>query len=64
LLQGREQVAVLVCADKSPVLVAELGQDLKGAVPLYRRIPKLKHFPIVNQKEFTIINVGKLSDFA
>jgi large subunit ribosomal protein L15 len=31
-------------------------------LPLYRRIPKLKHFPIVNQKKFTIINVGKLSD--
>lgn len=33
-----------------------------GQLPLYRRIPKLKHFPIVNQKKFTIINVGKLSD--
>ncbi|MGD1905029.1 MAG: 50S ribosomal protein L15 [Leptolyngbyaceae cyanobacterium] len=32
-----------------------------GQLPLYRRIPKLKHFPIVNQKEFTIINVSKLS---
>jgi large subunit ribosomal protein L15 len=35
-----------------------------GQLPLYRRIPKLKHFPIVNQKAFTIINVGKLSDLA
>ncbi|MDA0265853.1 MAG: 50S ribosomal protein L15 [Cyanobacteria bacterium] len=33
-----------------------------GQLPLYRRVPKLKHFTIVNQKEFTIINVGKLSD--
>ena len=30
-------------------------------MPLYRRIPKLKHFELVNQKEFTIINVGKLA---
>jgi large subunit ribosomal protein L15 len=35
-----------------------------GQLPLYRRIPKLKHFPIVNQKAFTIINVGKLSGLA
>ncbi len=33
-----------------------------GQLPLYRRVPKLKHFTIVNQKKFTIINVGKLSD--
>jgi len=33
-----------------------------GQMPLYRRIPKLKHFELVNQKEFTIINVGKLAD--
>ena len=33
-----------------------------GQMPLYRRIPKLKHFELVNQKEFTIINVAKLSD--
>ncbi|NJN20227.1 MAG: 50S ribosomal protein L15 [Leptolyngbya sp. RL_3_1] len=35
-----------------------------GQLPLYRRIPKLKHFPLVNQKVFTIINVGKLSDLS
>jgi large subunit ribosomal protein L15 len=33
-----------------------------GQLPLYRRIPKLKHFPVVNRKEYTIINVGKLAD--
>lgn len=31
-----------------------------GQLPLYRRIPKLKHFPVVNRKVFTIINVGDL----
>ncbi|MBF2080285.1 MAG: 50S ribosomal protein L15, partial [Synechococcales cyanobacterium T60_A2020_003] len=33
-----------------------------GQMPLYRRIPKLKHFPLVNRKQFTVINVGKLAD--
>ena len=28
-----------------------------GQLPLYRRIPKLKHFPLVNQKHYTVINV-------
>lgn len=32
-----------------------------GQLPLYRRIPKLKHFPVVNRKVFTIINVGDLA---
>lgn len=32
-----------------------------GQLPLYRRIPKLKHFPIVNRKHFTIINVEDLA---
>jgi large subunit ribosomal protein L15 len=31
-----------------------------GQMPLYRRIPKLKHFKVINPKEFTIINVSKL----
>lgn len=31
-------------------------------MPLYRRIPKLKHFPLVNPKVFTIINVKGLAD--
>ncbi|MEM7793844.1 MAG: 50S ribosomal protein L15 [Cyanobacteria bacterium P01_C01_bin.118] len=33
-----------------------------GQLPLYRRIPKLKHFPIVNQKVFTVLNVARLAD--
>jgi large subunit ribosomal protein L15 len=33
-----------------------------GQMPLYRRLPKLKHFPLVNPKEFTVINVGRLAD--
>ncbi|MGF1480341.1 MAG: 50S ribosomal protein L15 [Cyanophyceae cyanobacterium] len=32
-----------------------------GQMPLYRRIPKLKHFPIVNPRSYTIINVGALA---
>ena len=32
-----------------------------GQMPLYRRVPKLKHFPIVNQNNFTVINVSKLN---
>ena len=32
-----------------------------GQMPLYRRVPKLKHFPLVNQKVYTIINVGQLA---
>ena len=32
-----------------------------GQMPLYRRVPKLKHFPIVNQKSFTLINVSSLN---
>ena len=35
-----------------------------GQMPLYRRVPKLKHFPLVNQKEYTIINVKGLADLA
>jgi len=33
-----------------------------GQMPLYRRIPKLKHFPLVNPKLYTVLNVGRLSD--
>lgn len=32
-----------------------------GQLPLYRRLPKLKHFPIINRKQYTTINVGKLA---
>ena len=34
-----------------------------GQMPLYRRVPKLKHFQIINQKSFSIINLSKLNDF-
>ncbi|MEA5575141.1 50S ribosomal protein L15 [Anabaena sp. UHCC 0451] len=32
-----------------------------GQQPLYRRIPKLKGFPVVNRKYYTTINVEKLA---
>ena len=32
-----------------------------GQMPLYRRVPKLKHFPLVNQKHYTILNVEALT---
>lgn len=32
-----------------------------GQQPLYRRLPKLKGFPIINRKEYITINVSKLS---
>lgn len=32
-----------------------------GQMPLYRRVPKLKHFPLVNQKTYTIVNVEQLA---
>ncbi len=32
-----------------------------GQNPLYRRLPKLKHFELVNHKTFTIVNVEKLN---
>jgi large subunit ribosomal protein L15 len=35
-----------------------------GQLPLYRRLPKLKHFTVINRKEYTPINVGKLADLA
>ena len=34
-----------------------------GQMPLYRRVPKLKHFQIINQNSFSIINLSKLNDF-
>ena len=34
-----------------------------GQMPLYRRVPKLKHFPIVNHKIFTVLNVSNLNSF-
>jgi len=32
-----------------------------GQMPLYRRLPKLKHFTLVNPKAFTVLNVEKLA---
>jgi large subunit ribosomal protein L15 len=32
-----------------------------GQQPLYRRVPKLKHFEIINPKRFTIVNIDQLS---
>ncbi|MBE9042358.1 50S ribosomal protein L15 [Oscillatoriales cyanobacterium LEGE 11467] len=32
-----------------------------GQMPLYRRVPKLKHFTVINPKHYTIVNVGKLA---
>tara|TARA_Y100001970_G_scaffold217138_1_gene265881 strand:- start:2142 stop:2594 length:453 start_codon:yes stop_codon:yes gene_type:complete len=34
-----------------------------GQMPLYRRVPKLKHFEIINQKLYSTINISKLNDF-
>ena len=31
-------------------------------MPLYRRVPKLKHFTLINPKNYTVLNVGKLAD--
>ena len=35
-----------------------------GQTPLYRRLPKLKGFPLVNHKEFTIINLDDIEGLA
>ena len=35
-----------------------------GQMPLYRRIPKLKHFTVLNRQQYTTINVGDLADLA
>lgn len=32
-----------------------------GQLPLYRRIPKLKHFTVINRKYFTVVNVAALN---
>jgi len=32
-----------------------------GQMPLYRRLPKLKHFTVINPHDYTTINVGKLA---
>ncbi len=33
-----------------------------GQTPLYRRLPKLKHFPLVNRTTYTIVNLSDLAD--
>lgn len=33
-----------------------------GQMPLYRRVPKLKHFTVINPKHFTIVNVAQLAE--
>jgi large subunit ribosomal protein L15 len=33
-----------------------------GQLPLYRRLPKLKHFTVINRQSFTIINVEDLAE--
>ena len=35
-----------------------------GQMPLYRRVPKLKHFPLVNPTHYTVINVARLAGLA
>src|SRR5512141_2490222 len=35
-----------------------------GQMPLYRRIPKLKHCPLINRQAYTIINVDDLAGLA
>lgn len=32
-----------------------------GQMPLYRRVPKLKYFTVVNPKEYTVVNVADLA---
>ncbi|MBP0018344.1 MAG: 50S ribosomal protein L15 [Cyanobacteria bacterium SBLK] len=32
-----------------------------GQMPLYRRVPKLKHFTVINRRHYTIINVRRLA---
>ena len=33
-----------------------------GQMPLYRRVPKLKHFTLINPKVFTVVNVSALNE--
>lgn len=35
-----------------------------GQMPLYRRLPKLKHFTVINRKQYTTINVRDLASLA
>ena len=31
-------------------------------MPLYRRVPKLKHFTLINPTNYTVINLGQLAE--
>jgi len=33
-----------------------------GQLPLYRRIPKLKHFRVIKRRQYTTINIGQLAN--
>ena len=33
-----------------------------GQMPLYRRVPKLKHFTLINPKAFTVVNVSAFNE--
>jgi large subunit ribosomal protein L15 len=33
-----------------------------GQTPLYRRLPKLKYFTVINAKEYSIVNVEDLAE--
>ena len=33
-----------------------------GQMPLYRRVPMLKHFTLANPKSFTVLNVSAMND--
>ena len=35
-----------------------------GQMPLYRRVPKLKHFTVINRQAYTVVNVGSLAGLA
>ncbi len=35
-----------------------------GQLPLYRRLPKLKHFTVINRKQYTTVNVSKLANLS
>ncbi len=35
-----------------------------GQMPLYRRVPKLKHFTVINRPQYTTINVRQLASLS
>ncbi len=32
-----------------------------GQIPLYRRLPKLKHFTVINRQNYTVVNIADLA---